>query len=107
MIRLLILGWLTWCIPCTATIAEDAANVDDQSTHVQTRTIEIPEGKSTNRQVNAFCLNAKGQILAACGAGPGEILVMNDQGELLRSWEIAIKPEAIGSASDGTVLAGG
>lgn len=54
-----------------------------------------------------FCLSAKGEILAAVGSGPGEIRVLDDQGKLLRSWKTAVKPEAINTAADGTILVGG
>lgn len=92
----------------TAVVAEksgkELADIDEKSTHIQTRTIDIGSG---NKKVNAFCLSSTGAMLAACGTGPGEIRVLNDQGKLLSSWDISVKPEAIGCASDGTILVGG
>ena len=86
---------------------EELADIDKQATHSQTRTIEIPQGDDDAMTVNAFCLSAKGEILAAVGSGPGEIRVLDDQGKLLRSWKTAVKPEAINTAADGTILVGG
>ena len=105
--RLITLGLLVVIfVPCVRA-DEGQTDIENQSTHHQTRTIEIRQGNTDNMQVNAFCLNKQGEILAACGNGPGQIRVLNDQGELLRSWEIAVKPEAINTADDGTILAGG
>ncbi len=93
--------------PSLAFAIEQPADIDEESTHKQTRVIEISQGDDDQMQVNAFCLNKKGEILAACGEGPGEIRVLNDQGKLLRSWKIDVKPEAINVTSDGEILAGG
>ncbi|MBI1249209.1 hypothetical protein GC197_15360 [bacterium] len=82
---------------------EEPINIDDQATHQQVKLIEIPK----ESKVNAFCLNANGQILAACGIGPGEIRVMDANGELIKSWDVSIKPEAINAAADGTILVAG
>lgn len=82
---------------------ETTANIDEQSTHQQVRVIEVPQAT----QVNAFCLASDGRILAACGAGPGEVTVLDADGKRLDSWKLAIKPEAINVAPDGTVLVAG
>ena len=52
---------------------EEPINIDEKATHEQAKLIEIPK----ESPVNAFCLDAKGQILAACGAGPGEVKVLD------------------------------
>lgn len=108
MFRMLITSGLLSVI-CLSSIQadEEVADIDQKATHSQTRTIEIQQGDDDKMTVNAFCLNASGEILAAVGSGPGEIRVLDDQGKLLRSWEISVKPEAINTAADGTTLAGG
>ncbi|MBW3598873.1 MAG: hypothetical protein KY475_16565 [Planctomycetes bacterium] len=83
--------------------AEPVANIDEQATHQQTAIIEVPQ----TAKMNAFCLDRQGQILAACGEGPGEVRVMNGEGEHVTSWKIDVKPEAINVAPDGTVLVAG
>ncbi len=105
--RLITLGLLVLVFAPSVQADEQVGDIDKESTHVQTRTIEIQQGAADKMGVNAFCLNGKGEIIAACGNGPGEIRVLSDDGKLLRSWEITVKPEAINSADDGTVLAGG
>ncbi len=105
--RLFIAGLVLVLLSPTIQAAEEQTNIDEEATHAQTRTIDIHQGKEDAHRVNAFCLNPKGEILAACGNGPGEIRVLNEQGELLNSWPISVKPEAINSTADGTILAGG
>lgn len=82
---------------------EEPINIDEEATHEQVKLIEIPK----ESPVNAFCLDAKGQILAACGAGPGQVRVLDANGEAITSWEVDIKPEAINTAPDGTILVAG
>ena len=103
--------WGAWGLFLTALIAfpvwaqepEEPIDIDQQATHEQTRLIEIPK----DTPVNAFCLDAKGQILAACGIGPGQIMVLDANGEKISSWDVSIKPEAINTAADGSVLVAG
>ncbi|PQO37388.1 hypothetical protein DTL21_05440 [Bremerella cremea] len=82
---------------------EEPINIDEKATHEQAKLIEIPK----ESPVNAFCLDAKGQILAACGAGPGEVKVLDANGEQLAAWSVDIKPEAINTAPDGSILVAG
>ncbi|MEW4565587.1 hypothetical protein AB1K70_23905 [Bremerella sp. JC770] len=88
--------------PAAVTV-EEPIDIDEKSTHEQVQLIEVPK----TAKLNAFCLDTQGQILAACGNGPGEIRVMDANGELLTSWEVSIKPEAINTAPDGTILVAG
>ncbi len=108
MFRMLITAGLL-AVLCLSSVQADEklADIDKEATHRQSRTIEIQQGDQDKMQVNAFCLNTKGEILAAVGNGPGEIRVLDDQGKLLRSWDISVKPEAINTTTDGTILAGG
>lgn len=96
--------------PVQVAVADEAYNpnaevesVDEEATHEQTALITVPE--ATN--VNAFCLSPDGNILAACGQGPGEIRVLNGEGSLLHTWKIDFKPEAINTAKDGSILVAG
>lgn len=91
----------------SAHAAEKPVSIDEVSTHRQVSLIKIASGNDDSMRVNAFCLNAHGEILAACGNGPGEVRVLDDRGELLRSWSVEVKPEAINTAEDGTILVGG
>lgn len=107
MSRITVLCSLFLSLPCWLFAVEKPADIDEYSTHQQTRVIEISQGQDDKLEVNAFCLNQQGQILAACGSGPGEIRVLDTNGKLLRSWEIDVKPEAINVTDDDTVLVGG
>jgi hypothetical protein len=87
-------------------IGETTKNIDDLATHEQVAVIKIAdEDKPLN--INAFCLDAQGRIVAACGNGPGEVRIVNDDGKILRSWEIDVRPESINVADDGSILVGG
>ena len=92
----------------TATAASQpkVENIDERATHQQETLIQVNGKGRKDLQVNAFCLSPKGNILAACGDGPGEIRVLSADGDFIRSWEVDIKPEAINTAGD-TVLVGG
>lgn len=108
MLRMLITSGLLTVLCLSAVQADDGvADIDEQATHSQSRTIEIQQGNGDKLKVNAFCLSPQGEILAAMGNGPGEIRVFDDQGKLLRSWEVSVKPEAINTTANGTILVGG
>lgn len=81
----------------------EQADISEKATHEQTSVIKLPE----STQVNAFCLTQDGKILAACGAGPGVIHQLDADGKPLDKWPVAIQPEAINVAPDGTVLVAG
>jgi sugar lactone lactonase YvrE len=83
------------------------SDIDERATHQQSEIIQIKQGDDDTMKVSAFCLDAQGNILAACGDGPGEIRVINPAGKLVSSWKIDVKPEAINTAPDGTILVGG
>jgi hypothetical protein len=82
-------------------------SIDADATHQQVAIIRVSADEVPAMPINAFCLNRKGQIVAACGSGPGEVRIINDDGKVLRSWAVAVKPEAINVANNGTILVGG
>jgi hypothetical protein len=45
--------------------------------------------------------------VAVCGNGPGEIRIVNDDGDILAWWPVDVKPEAVHVSDDGTILVGG
>lgn len=81
-------------------------SIDDLATHQQVAVIEIAD-ENNPLGINAFCLDAEGNIVAACGNGPGEVRIANDKGKILKSWELNVRPESINVADDGTILVGG
>ncbi|MGB1817171.1 MAG: hypothetical protein ACPHJ3_17555, partial [Rubripirellula sp.] len=95
------------CILLTSlAVGNEVQSIDDQSTHAQSGIIQFT-GASSAPKMNAFCLNNKGQIIAVCGNGPGEVRVANDSGQILASWEVSVKPESVGVADDDSILVGG
>lgn len=82
------------------------ANFDDRATHRPTGIITI-KGIDESFKINAFGLNQRGEIVAACGDGPGKVCVIDDDGNLVQSWDIDIKPEAITVAENGDIIVGG
>lgn len=103
----------TWLLAvCTLGLApacgqEEAENIDEQATHEQVALIKVDRGAKSDMTLNAFCLTRQGEILAACGNGPGEIRVFDGEGKFLRFWEVPVKPESVNTAPDGTVLVAG
>lgn len=91
----------------TALAVDKPQGIDDQATHEQVSTIEIAQSDEDQHTVNAFCLSPSGAIVAACGAGPGEIRILNTDGKLLNSWKVDVRPEAVNTSEDGSVLVGG
>jgi hypothetical protein len=76
-------------------------------THKQTLVINVNADDLAQTTLHSFCLNPDGQILAACGDGPGEIRVFNGDGAYVESWEVPVRPEAINVGSDGNVYIAG
>ena len=93
-------------IPVGRANAQTPESIDEKATHEHSSVIRIQDGTKP-LSINAFCLNGRGQIVAACGNGPGEVRVCDDNGKILRSWEVDVKPEAVSVAADQTVLVGG
>jgi hypothetical protein len=97
-----------------------------QPSHQETAVI-CPSDKSQPRALNSFCVNVDGNLLAACGGDreeyiqaekpgeyrvrkvsePAEIRVLSPRGELLKTWPMAFRPEAICVAADGAIYVGG
>ena len=90
---------------CCTTFA-DTESVEEKSTHQQTTLIKIKDSERP-MNINAFCLNADGHIVAVCGIGPGEVRIVNDEGDIVRSWALDVKPEAVNVADDETIFVGG
>jgi hypothetical protein len=76
------------------------ASIDEKATHVDS-------GKIAVEGINAFALNRQGQILAACGEGPGEVRILAADGSQVRSWKVDIRPESISATPAGEVLVAG
>ena len=90
----------------SVSFGETVKSIEDKATHRQTGTIEIDDGGKAMK-INAFCLNSKGQIIAVCGNGPGEVRVVDDSGKILNAWEVDVKPESVGVSDDDSILVGG
>lgn len=84
--------------------ADSVSSIDDKSTHQHATTIKMGADAPT---INAFCLNAKGHIVAACGQGPGELRILDDAGNNIRAWDVEVKPEAVSVKADQSILVAG
>ena len=80
---------------------ETSAPAADLSTHRQSSVIRMADDKLP---LNAFCLNHDGNIVAVCGHGPGEVRVINPDGEILASCSTNAKPEAVTVNDRGDIL---
>jgi sugar lactone lactonase YvrE len=77
-------------------------------THKQTTVISVNSANREDTVVNSFCLSPEGNVMAACGNGPGEVRVFDKDGAYLSSFELAVRPDAINIGSDGNIyIAGG
>jgi len=85
---------------------DEPKSIDRQATHEQVATLKLQSDGET-QQINAFCLNQAGHLVAACGDSPGQIQIADEQGNILQVWNVDVKPEAVSVASDGTILVGG
>ena len=86
--------------------AEKPLSIDDRATHSQAAVISIQDSDNPLK-LNAFTLNTAGRIVAACGPGPGEIRIVKDDGVIVDSWAVDVKPEAVQVCHDRTILVGG
>jgi len=78
-----------------------------EGTHEQIAVIEVGSKVIPGMRINSFCLNQDGQLLAACGNGPGEIRVFDPDGKQLEVWKLPVAPEAINVDQYGTVYVAG
>jgi len=105
--RKLLLTFVLTIISSASAFAETAKDIDEQATHEQTALIKVVNDRDETLQVNTFCLDAQGHILAGCGNGPGEVRIYDEDGRYLETWETTIKPEAINVDPNGTILIAG
>jgi hypothetical protein len=92
-------------------------DVRKKSSKTVLRTLVAPPGakqpieknidEEAAHNVNAFCLSEAGEILAACGDGPGEIRIFTSEGKFVRAFEVSVKPESINNGKNGTILVAG
>jgi len=77
--------------------------------HQFVRKIGVTDGEGSRVQLNSFCLDSKGNVLAACTgqAGKGDIRAVSPEGKLLQTWTLDFVPQAINRAAEGTIYAGG
>lgn len=95
-----------WSLAALSLAADAIKDIDDVATHQQVGILKIAD-QDHPLPINAFCLDREGLIVAACGSGPGEVRIVDDQGQIVRSWSLEVKPEAINVAADGSILVGG
>ena len=78
-----------------------------EGTHEQIAVIEVGSKRILGMRINTFCMDKAGNLLAACGSGPGQIRVFNPDGQLLETWNVRIAPDAINVDQDGTIYVAG
>jgi len=102
------------------------ADPEWKPTHEETAVVHAAEGLGTGSLHN-FCLDRQGNVMACVGGTrfeyvetegglgmemktieePSEIRIFSPQGELLGTWKLDFKPEAICQIADGTVFVAG
>lgn len=97
---------LILCLGAGISFAAGGTSIEDRSTHRQSAIVEMAD-KDNPLKINAFCLDAKGHIVAVCGVGPGEVRIVDDSGEILSSWKVDVRPEAVNVTADNDILVGG
>lgn len=91
--------------------AEETARAKDPAwkpSHEEVALLKI--GTAGSGELNNFCLDQKGNILACQGgrsASKHSILVYSPEGKLTQTWPLETNPEAICLDRDGTVLVAG
>ncbi|MEQ9409901.1 MAG: hypothetical protein RIK87_19350 [Fuerstiella sp.] len=103
---LFVLGPVLMVSAVLAADVKQPESIDSLATHRQVAVISMAD-QERPLKINAFCLNGNDQIVAACGNGPGEIRLIDQNGTILRWWSVAVKPEAVHVADDETILVGG
>ncbi len=96
-----------WKHQTTTIVPARPASIDDRATHKQVGLIRPRSEENPIGSLNAFCVSSDGDILAACGEGPGQVVRMNNEGKVLQMWEIPVKAEAVNTAPNGTILVAG
>jgi sugar lactone lactonase YvrE len=104
--------------------AEDTAEPEFPPTHEQAAIIAIPVGEE-KAAIHTFCLDADGNLLAACGGEqmtyvrgenggeykmiqqPSGIRVISPEGKLLETWSLEITPQAVNLGPDGRIYVAG
>jgi hypothetical protein len=78
-------------------------------THQFVRMFGINGDGSPPAQLNSFCLDAQGNVLAACAEanGKGDIRVLNPEGKVLTTYALSFVPQAVNRAADGTIYTAG
>lgn len=93
-------------------------------THSEVQTIKVTTQDQPG-MLNTFCLDAKGNILAACGGsktrvvvdaagrraqttqGQNQIRVLSPEGKAIAEWNVPFAPQAIQHGPDGRIYVGG
>ncbi|MFO0975656.1 MAG: hypothetical protein U0996_04620 [Planctomycetaceae bacterium] len=124
-VTLAVLGLMLIAGPAVSTANAGDAEKEFATTHKQVRIIKpMHDGKAI--QLNTFCLDREGNIVACVGGTapeyvmnpdgsqqvrvvemPNLVQVYSPEGELLRSTETAFRPTAVNVSPDGTVFVAG
>jgi hypothetical protein len=89
------------------TSAQEADSTGSNPTHKQSALIEINGEGRGETTVKCFCLASDSRLLAGCEGASPEIRVFDPEGKFLETIEVAVTPEAINVAPDGSILVAG
>jgi hypothetical protein len=87
--------------------AQESDSTGSNPTHKQSALIEINGGGREETTIQCFCLASDSRLLAGCKGASPEIRVFDAEGKFLESIEVAVSPEAINVAPDGSILVAG
>ncbi len=97
------------CLPAQDQSDSETPAVDPKmvATHEQAAIIKVEDDEGNKLPLLTFCLDKDGNILAGVGSETGQIRVFDPDGKYLRSWAVAVKPEAVHAAANGSVYVAG
>jgi sugar lactone lactonase YvrE len=89
------------------TVAQESPGQPTAATHKQAAVIKISSEEGQAPTLHTFCLDHQGNILAGVSTDQGQIQKLDPDGNLLTTWTLTVRPEAIAVGPNGGIYAAG